>query len=78
MTMVEAGVVAEELGAALHPGPWSSSAVAATRALLHAGAGRDAAALLTGIADGSTIATVGPLGGPAVGGRDRQRHGPAR
>ena len=33
MTMVEAGVVAEELGAALHPGPWSSTAVAATRAL---------------------------------------------
>ena len=33
MTMVEAGVVAEELGAALHPGPWLSSAVAATRAL---------------------------------------------
>ena len=29
MTMVEAGVVAEELGAALHPGPWLSSAVAA-------------------------------------------------
>ncbi len=33
MTMVEAGVVAEELGAALHPGPWLSSAVAAARAL---------------------------------------------
>ena len=32
MTMVEAGVVAEELGAALYPGPWLSSAVAATRA----------------------------------------------
>ena len=38
MTMVEAGIVAEELGAALHPGPWLSSAVAATRALLHTGA----------------------------------------
>src|SRR6478752_6886485 len=63
MTMVEAGVVAEELGAALYPGPWSSSAVAATRALLHTRAGKSAAALLTGIADGSTIATVGPLGG---------------
>ena len=33
MTMVEAGVVAEELGAALHPGPWLSTAVAATRTL---------------------------------------------
>jgi alkylation response protein AidB-like acyl-CoA dehydrogenase len=64
MTMVEAGVVADELGAALHPGPWLSSAVAATRALSRTGGGRDAAALLTGIADGSTIATVGPLSGP--------------
>ena len=33
MTMVEAGVVLEELGAGLHPGPWLSTAVAATRAL---------------------------------------------
>ncbi len=64
MTMVEAGVVAEELGAALNPGPWLSSAVAATRALTRTGAdGEAAAALLAGIADGSTIATVGPLGG---------------
>ena len=38
MTMVEAGVVAEELGAALNPGPWLSSAVAATRALTRTGA----------------------------------------
>jgi alkylation response protein AidB-like acyl-CoA dehydrogenase len=60
MTMVEAGVVAEELGAALHPGPWLSTAVGATRALTQTGA----AALLSGIADGSTIATVGPLRGP--------------
>ena len=64
MTMVEAGVVAEELGAALHPGPWLSSAVAATRALTRMATGADAASLLTGIADGSTIATVGPLSGP--------------
>ena len=40
MTMVEAGVVAEELGAALNPGPWLSSAVAATRALTRMGADR--------------------------------------
>jgi len=57
--MVEAGIVAEELGAALHPGPWLSSAVAAPRALARLGAG-NAADLLTGIADGTTIATVGP------------------
>ncbi|HYZ67555.1 MAG TPA: acyl-CoA dehydrogenase family protein [Mycobacterium sp.] len=60
MTMVEAGVVAEELGAALHPGPWLSTAVASTRALTRAAAG----SLLSGIADGSTLATVGPLTGP--------------
>jgi alkylation response protein AidB-like acyl-CoA dehydrogenase len=62
MTMVEAGVVAEELGAALYPGPWLSSAVAATRALTRMGA--DAGPLLAGIADGSTVATIGPLTGP--------------
>jgi alkylation response protein AidB-like acyl-CoA dehydrogenase len=65
MTMVEAGIVAEELGAGLHPGPWLSSAVAATRALTRFEVAGDLAApLFTGIADGSTIATVGPLAGP--------------
>jgi alkylation response protein AidB-like acyl-CoA dehydrogenase len=59
MTMVDAGIVSEELGAALYPGPWLSTAVAATRAL--ARFGTEAATLLSGIADGSTIATVGPL-----------------
>jgi len=63
MTMVEAGTVAEELGAALHPGPWLSSAVAAPRALTRIGAGDNAAALLAAIADGSSVATVGPLTG---------------
>jgi alkylation response protein AidB-like acyl-CoA dehydrogenase len=62
LAMVEAGVVAEEVGAALYPGPWLSTAVAATRALARVGA--EDAALLTGIADGSTIASVGPLSGP--------------
>ena len=61
MTMVEAGIVAEELGAALHPGPWLSTAVAAPRALATLGANGGAADILTGIADGGTIATVGPL-----------------
>ncbi|OCB29202.1 acyl-CoA dehydrogenase [Mycobacterium malmoense] len=59
MTMVEAGIVAEELGAALHPGPWLSTAVAAARALTRLGAAAAAAELLSGIADGTTIATVG-------------------
>jgi alkylation response protein AidB-like acyl-CoA dehydrogenase len=61
MTMVEAGVVAEELGAALHPGPWLSTAVAATRALTRLDANGAVAKLLTGIADGTTIAAVGFL-----------------
>jgi alkylation response protein AidB-like acyl-CoA dehydrogenase len=61
MTMVEAGIVAEVLGAALYPGPWLSSAVSATCMLMRTGA--DAASLLAGIADGSVIATVGPLNG---------------
>ncbi|BAX93999.1 acyl-CoA dehydrogenase family protein [Mycobacterium shigaense] len=61
MTMVEAGIVAEELGAALHPGPWLSSAVAAVRALTRFGVNGAAAKLLTGLADGTNIATVGFL-----------------
>jgi alkylation response protein AidB-like acyl-CoA dehydrogenase len=61
MTMVEAGIVTEELGAALHPGPWLSTAVAAPRALTRFGA--DAAQLFTGIVDGSVIAAVGGFGG---------------
>jgi alkylation response protein AidB-like acyl-CoA dehydrogenase len=64
MTMVEAGVVAEALGAALNPGPWTSSAVCAVRALVATGASGSAAALLRAMADGTTIATVGPLDGP--------------
>ncbi|AEV76298.1 acyl-CoA dehydrogenase [Mycolicibacterium rhodesiae NBB3] len=57
MSMVEAAIVCEELGAALHPGPWLSSAVAAPRALLRFGA---AAASFSGLADGSTVAAVAP------------------
>ena len=72
MTMVEAGIVAEELGAALHPGPWLSSAVAATRALIRADTA-EAGALLTGVADGSTVATVGPLAGPRPSGVESSR-----
>ena len=75
MTMVEAGIVAEELGAALHPGPWLSSAVTATRALTRLGAESTASDLLTGIADGTTIATVAGLGElgapPACGGTQK-------
>lgn len=65
MTMVEAGIVAEELGAGLHPGPWLSTAVAATRALTRLDTNGAAAKLLTGIADGTTIATLGFLDFPS-------------
>ncbi|MCV7088617.1 acyl-CoA dehydrogenase family protein [Mycobacterium interjectum] len=61
MTMVEAGVVAEELGAALHPGPWLSTAVAAARTLTRLRGDASAATILAGIADGTSIATVGFL-----------------
>ena len=60
MTMVEAGVVAEELGAALNPGPWLSTAVASARALTRTGADNG---LLAEIANGTTIATVAPFTG---------------
>jgi alkylation response protein AidB-like acyl-CoA dehydrogenase len=73
MTMVEAGIVAEALGSALHPGPWLSSAVAATRMLNRAG-GNAAAEILTGIANGTTIATLclRELGAPpACGGTQK-------
>ncbi|KUH88839.1 MULTISPECIES: acyl-CoA dehydrogenase family protein [unclassified Mycobacterium] len=60
-TMVEAGIVAEQLGAAVNPGPWLSSAVAAPRALLRVGA--EPADLLQAVANGS-IATVAALRGP--------------
>ena len=61
-SMVEAGIVAEELGAAINPGPWSSCA-AASRALFRFGLEDEAGALLAGIADGSIVAAVGPLQG---------------
>jgi alkylation response protein AidB-like acyl-CoA dehydrogenase len=64
MTMVEAGIVLEELGAGLHPGPWLSTAVAATRALTRFGVGSSTAApLFSGIANGSSTVAVGPLDG---------------
>jgi alkylation response protein AidB-like acyl-CoA dehydrogenase len=64
MTMAEAGVVLEELGAGLHPGPWLSTTVAAARALTRFEVADNVAApLFTGIADGSTTITVGPLDG---------------
>ena len=55
MGMVEMGVVLEELGRAIHPGPFLSSAVAAASMLVATDGGAD---LLPSIADGSLVATV--------------------
>src|SRR6185312_8859099 len=74
MTMVEAGIVAEELGAALHPGPWLSCAVAAPRTVHRAGADGEAGDLLSAIAEGATTATVGPLVGPRPEATERGGH----
>ena len=58
MGMVDMGVVLEELGRAVHPGPFLSSAVAGASALLAAGDGAD---MLPSVADGSLITTVALL-----------------
>jgi alkylation response protein AidB-like acyl-CoA dehydrogenase len=71
-SMVEAAIVCEELGAALHPGPWLSSAVAAPRALLRFGA---CSASYSGLADGSTVATVALPGGGLTVDDDGSLHG---
>jgi alkylation response protein AidB-like acyl-CoA dehydrogenase len=55
MGMVDMGVVLEELGRAVHPGPFLSTAVAGVSALTATGGGTD---LLPLMADGSLVATV--------------------
>jgi alkylation response protein AidB-like acyl-CoA dehydrogenase len=55
---VELTVVQEEMGRALLPGPFFSTVVLATHAILDASDAQAAKDLLPGIADGSTIATV--------------------
>jgi alkylation response protein AidB-like acyl-CoA dehydrogenase len=55
---VELAVVQEEMGRALLPGPFLSTAVMATHAILDAGDDQAAKDLLPGIADGTTIATL--------------------
>src|SRR6185369_7210088 len=58
MGMVDAAVVLEELGGALCPAPYASSAIGAVSLVLGAGAAREHAFLLPGLADGSTVGTV--------------------
>ena len=58
MGMVDAAVVIEELGGALCPAPYVSSAIGAASLVLDAGAAREHAFLLPGVADGSTVGTI--------------------
>jgi alkylation response protein AidB-like acyl-CoA dehydrogenase len=61
MGMVDVGVVLEELGRAVHPGPFLSSAVAAVSTVLAVGSSADRADLLPGLADGSMRGTLALL-----------------
>jgi alkylation response protein AidB-like acyl-CoA dehydrogenase len=54
--MIELGVVLEEMGRAVHPGPFLSSAVGAWAAIAAVAPDDE---LIAGLADGSTIATLG-------------------
>jgi alkylation response protein AidB-like acyl-CoA dehydrogenase len=56
--MVDAAVVLEELGRAVSPLPYASSAIGAASLVLAAGAAREHAFLLPGLASGTTIATI--------------------
>jgi alkylation response protein AidB-like acyl-CoA dehydrogenase len=56
--MVDAAVVLEELGRALSPLPYASSAVGAVSLVLAAGSAREHAFLLPGLADGTTVGAL--------------------
>jgi alkylation response protein AidB-like acyl-CoA dehydrogenase len=56
--MVDAAVALEELGRAVCPAPYASSAIGAVSLVLDAGSPREHAFLLPGLADGTTIGTV--------------------
>ena len=56
--MVDAAVALEELGRAVNPAPFTTSAVGAASLVLLAGAEREQAFLLPGLADGTTIGAL--------------------
>ena len=58
MGMVDAAVVLEELGRALCPAPYASTAIGAVSLVLAAGGAREHQFLLPGLADGSTIGAL--------------------
>ncbi len=59
MGMVDLALVLEELGRAVHPGPFASSAVGAVSLLALAGDEQVQAGVLPGLAAGTSIGTVG-------------------
>jgi len=61
MGTVDMGVVLEELGRMVHPGPFLSSAVTAVSVVARAGTPDDAARLLPGLGDGSIVGTLALL-----------------
>lgn len=73
LTMVDAGIVAEELGAALYPGPWLSTAVGAVRTLTRLG-GEAASRILAEIAAGTSVVTAAVLDAGTVAAIEREPH----
>jgi alkylation response protein AidB-like acyl-CoA dehydrogenase len=61
MGMVEMGVVLAEMGRAVHPGPFLSSAVGAVSLVLAAGGHEDHERLLPDLASGAAVGAVGLL-----------------
>jgi alkylation response protein AidB-like acyl-CoA dehydrogenase len=61
MGMVDAAVVLEEMGRAVHPGPYIASAIGAVSLVLGAGSSREHGFLLPGMAGGSVVGTVALL-----------------
>ena len=59
--MVDAALVLETLGRAVHPGPYASSAIGAVGLVLDAGTAADHATLLPAFSDGSSVGTVALL-----------------
>ncbi len=58
MGMVDAAVVLEEIGRAVHPSPYASSAIGAVSLIMGAGTDEDHAALLPSLASGEQVGTV--------------------
>jgi acyl-CoA dehydrogenase len=61
MGMVDAAVVLEEMGRAVHPSPYIASAIGAVSLVLDAGSEREHSFLLPGMASGSVVGTVALL-----------------